>query len=475
MLSNRPVAAGVLSEEKTRQRRNALAASFLGWMLDAFDFFIVVMVLTEIAKDFHRTNAEIALTLSVTLAFRPVGAFIFGLMADRYGRRLPLMIDVVFYSVIEIASGFAPNYTTFLILRALFGIGMGGEWGVGASLAMEAAPGRRRGILSGLLQEGYAVGYLLASCAYFFVLPHFGWRAMFFLGGLPALLAWFIRRKVKESDVWERSRRKDWTSLWNVVRAHVKYYLLAAASVMLLEAIRRPLTAALEGRAMVKGFPDSALTLLAVFVVALVILFMADVTWHVAEGHRKLFLYLVLLMTMMNFVSHGTQDMYPTFLKVQRHFSPQLTAIISIIANFGALVGGLCVGLLSDRFGRRRSMMTALLLAVLVIPLWVYSPTTGLLVLGAFLIQFMVQGAWGVVPAHITELSPDSVRGFLPGFAYQCGVLIAGSVAYVEAVFAKRMDYANAMALTAVVVFVLAAIAIAMGKEKRGIEFGKNV
>jgi MFS transporter, SHS family, lactate transporter len=460
----------VLSAEEVRHRRYAVMASFLGWALDAFDFFIVVMVLTEIAKEFHRSNAEIALTLSVTLAFRPVGAFIFGLMADKYGRRLPLMIDIVFYSVVEVASGFAPNYTTFLVLRALFGIGMGGEWGVGASLAMEAVPPRWRGVLSGFLQVGYATGYLLASCAYFLILPHFGWRTMFFIGGLPALLALFIRSKVKESAVWERSRRRDWSSLWTSVRSHLHYYAFLALAVVLLEIIRRPLIAALRGALPAPG--HSIEGLVAIFVVALVALFMADVTWRVAEGHRKLFLYLLALMTMMNFVSHGTQDMYPTFLKVQRGFSPQMTALISIIANFGALAGGICVGLLSDRFGRRRSMVASLLLGVCVIPLWVFSPTTGMLMLGAFLIQFMVQGAWGIIPAHITELSPDSVRGFLPGFAYQCGVLIAGSVAYLEAVFAKRMNYSNAMAATAVTVFLLCSIVIALGKEKRGIEFG---
>lgn len=461
-----------VSPQEARHRRNALAASFLGWTLDAFDFFIVVMVLTEIAKDFHRTNAEIALTLSVTLAFRPVGAFIFGLMADKYGRRLPLMIDVVFYSVIEVASGFAPNYTTFLILRALFGIGMGGEWGVGASLAMEAVPPRWRGILSGVLQEGYAVGYLLASCAYFFVLPHFGWRAMFFIGGLPALLAWFIRRRVKESAVWERSRRKDWSVLWNAVSARSKFYLLLAIVVVVFELVRRPLAAALRGGLFSWTHGLSPLQAGVLFMAALIVIFMADVTWHVAAGHRKLFFYLVALMAMMNFVSHGTQDMYPTFLKVQRGFSPQMTAIISILANFGALAGGICVGLFSDRLGRRRGMITSLLLAVLIIPLWVFAPSTALLMAGAFLIQFMVQGAWGVIPAHITELSPDNVRGFLPGFAYQCGVLIAGSVAYLEAVFAKRMNYANAMAVTALVVFLVCAAVIALGHEKRGIEFG---
>ncbi len=463
--------------EKRRDQRNALTASFLGWMLDAFDFFVVVMVLTEIAKDFNRTNADIALTLSVTLAFRPVGAFLFGLMADRYGRRIPLMVDVVFYSVVEIASGFSPNYTTFLILRALFGIGMGGEWGVGASLAMEAVSPRWRGILSGVLQEGYAVGYLMASCAYFFVLPHFGWRAMFFIGGLPALLAWFIRRKVKESEVWEKSRRKDWSALWMGVRSHTRLYLAAALAAAVVDFVlvrsladfwflaSAAASDASAGRAVMRG--------LAVFVVVMIIAFMADVTWRIAEGHRRLFFYLVALMAMMNFVSHGTQDMYPTFLKVQRGLSPQLTAVVSIIANIGALTGGICVGFFSDRFGRRRGMVIALLLAVVMIPLWAYAPTTALLMLGAFLMQFMVQGAWGVIPAHISELSPDSVRGFLPGFAYQCGVLIAGTVAWLEAIFARSMDFANAMAVTALTVFLVCALVVGLGREKRGIEFGR--
>jgi len=455
------------SNESRKDARNALIASFLGWTLDAFDFFIVVMVLTEIARDFQCSHASMALTLTATLAFRPVGAFIFGLLADRYGRRIPLMIDVVFYSVIEIASGLAPNYTTFIILRALFGVGMGGEWGVGASLAMEAVPARWRGILSGLLQEGYAIGYIMASLAYFFVFPHLGWRAMFFIGGAPAILAWFIRRNVRESKVWEKSRRKDWSALWSAIRSHVHIYVLLAAAIAAADFVRLSLAAGPDGGSWT-GWPHAT----AVFFTALLVAFMADVTWRVAEGHRKLFFYMVALMTMMNFVAHGTQDMFPTFLKTHRAFSPQLTAIVTIIANFGALAGGICCGLFSDRFGRRRGIVTALLLAVLIIPLWAYGPTTALLTLGAFMMQFMVQGAWGVIPAHITELSPDSVRGFLPGFAYQCGVLLAGSVGYLEALFAERMNYANAMAVTAVTVFLLCALVAALGKEKKGIEFG---
>ena len=386
---------------------NALVASFLGWTLDAFDFFVLVFTIPAIAQDFHTDIPQIAKTIAVTLAFRPLGALIFGLMADRYGRRLPLMIDLVFYSVIEVLSGFAPNYTTFLVLRALFGIGMGGEWGVGASLAMEKVPPRWRGVLSGFLQEGYAVGYLLAACCYFFVFPKWGWRPMFIIGGLPALLAIFVRYRVKESAIWESTRHENWRGL---------------------------------GRAIMSNW--------------------------------KLFLYLTALMMMMNFASHGTQDMYPTFLKEQRGFTTRQVATIAVIYNIGALLGGIGFGLFSDRLGRRWAMILAFLLAIMAIPLWAYSPDTVWLVLGAFIMQFMVQGAWGIIPAHITELSPDSVRGFLPGFAYQCGVLLAGSVGYLEALFARQLNYATAMALTALTVFTIGIVVIAVGKERPGLPFG---
>ncbi len=373
----------------------AVFAGFLGWTLDAFDFFLVVLSLTAIAKEFHRSDAEIAFSITLTLAFRPVGAFIFGLMADRYGRRLPLMIDLVFYSAVEVATGFAHSFTTFLILRALFGIGMGGEWGVGASLAMEKVPPRLRGFLSGLLQQGYALGYLLAAICFYFVFPRWGWRPMFFIGGLPALLGLFVRFRVKESEVWQKTRHSSWSNLAREICSH----------------------------------------------------------W-------KLFLYLTLLMMMMNFASHGTQDMFPTFL--QRHWGmgPTQRAVITAISMVGALLGGTLVGFLSG--------------AIALVPLWAYAPSLTLLVVGAFLIQFMVQGAWGIIPAHLSELSPDSVRGFLPGFAYQCGVLLAGSVGYVEAILAQHTSYANAMALTALVVFTLAAVVVALGREKRGIQFGSG-
>jgi SHS family lactate transporter-like MFS transporter len=287
---------------------------------------------------------------------------------------------------------------------------MGGEWGVGASLAMEKVPPRLRGVLSGLLQEGYAAGYLLAAVCYFFVFPRWGWRPMFFIGGLPALLAIYVRLHVKESEVWQKTKKESWSAL---------------------------------GRAI--------------------------------ASHWKLFLYLTVLLMAMNLTSHGTQDMYPTFLQRQWGFSPSTRAVITAISMVGAIIGGIVFGFLSDRFGRRRAMIAALVFAIVLTPLWAFAPSMPLLILGAFLIQFMVQGAWGIIPAHLAELSPDSVRGFMPGFAYQCGVLLAGSVAYVEALLAQRMSYATAMAATAAIVFAFAAIVAALGRERRGIHFGEMI
>src|SRR5205823_13135201 len=313
-------------------------------------------------KSFGRSRPDIALALTVTLAARPIGAVIFGIMADRLGRRLPLMLNVIFYAVVSVLSGLAPSYQVFLLLRVLFGIGMGGEWGVGASLALESASPRLRGLLSGLLQEGYALGSLLAAVAFRLLYPYFntlypgnGWRLMFFLGGAPALLSLFIRARVKESAAWHE-HRVDWPTY------------------------RRSI-------------------------------------WK----HWPRFLYLVLLMTMMAFMSHGTQDMYPTFLQRERLYSPSDTASLTMITNVGAILGGLAFGFYSDRAGRRRAMITSALFAMLIVPLWVAAPNTALIAVGGFLIQFFVQGCWGVIPAHINELAPAQYRGFFPGLAYQLG------------------------------------------------------
>jgi SHS family lactate transporter-like MFS transporter len=388
--------------------RNAVAAGFLGWTFDAFDFFVLVFVLGAVAKEFGRSVPDVALTTTATLAMRPVGAFLFGLLADRYGRRPVLMANIAFYSLMEVLSGLAPSYASFMTLRLLYGIGMGGNWGVGASLVLESVPPKWRGVASGFLQQGYAVGYLLAAGALYTVFPRWGWRSMFFIGVIPALITLFICSKVQESEAWHQARTN-----WSTYRA-------------------------------------------AIF------------------GNMKLFLYLVVLMAMMNFISHGTQDMYPTYLQRQLHYNTSSTAGVTAISMCGAILGGLIIGNFSDRFGRRRSMIVAALLAVCVIPLWVYAPSKPLVMVGAFLMQFMVQGAWGVIPAHINELSPFQVRGFFPGFAYQIGVLIASSVAYIEALLGEHFTYAAAMGGLAATVFIVGAIVIGLGPEAKGVSFVKN-
>ncbi len=381
---------------------HTLIAGFLGWTLDAFDFFVLVFVLPTVAKEFHRSVADLAFTITATLALRPIGAFAFGWLADRYGRRVPLMVDVIFYSAIEVASGLAPSYGWFLFLRALYGIGMGGEWGVGASLTMEAAPPRWRGLLSGLLQEGYAVGYLMAAAAYFLIFPHFGWRPMFFLGGAPAMLTLYIRTKVPESKAWERSRAEP-----------------------------------------------------------------KDIIGSIRRNLRR-FLYLVGLMTTMSLISHGTQDLYPTFLEKGRGFDPRTVATIAIIYNLGALAGGLTFGWLSDSLGRRRAMIAAALAGVCIVPLWSYPESRVLLTIGAFLMQFMVQGVFGVIPAHLAEMSPPEARGLFSGMAYQLGVLLASPAAYGEALIAQHLSYGASLALVATIVLLADAFMIAIGNERKG-------
>jgi MFS transporter, SHS family, lactate transporter len=387
---------------------NAVLAGFLGWTFDAFDFFVLTFVLAPIAAEFGKTIPELALTITASLATRWIGAILFGLLADRFGRRIPLITNILYYSLIEVLSGLAPNYRVFFFLRLLYGIGMGGEWGVGASLTMESIPAKWRGLVSGFLQEGYALGFLLAAGAYRFVYPHWGWRPLFFVGGLPALLTLFVRARVQEPEAWHRSRT-DWMTY------------------------RR-----------------------AIF------------------GNLQRFVYLVLLMAMVNFISHGTQDMYPTYLQSQHGFSPERTSDITAFAMLGAILGGLTFGYFSDHKGRRLAMVTALLLGCLLIPLWVFAPSLPLIVAGGFLMQFMVQGAWGVIPAHINELSPDALRGFFPGLAYQLGVLIASGSAYIQARMKHYMDYGHAMGLFALIVLLVGAIVVWFGPEDHRIEFGRG-
>lgn len=410
--------ADVAAPRLTGDQRNAFMASFLGWTMDAFDYFLVVLVYADIATTFHHTKTDVAFLTTATLAMRPVGALLFGLWADRVGRRVPLMVDVSFYSVIGFLCAFAPNFTVLVILRLLYGIGMGGEWGLGAALSMEKVPAERRGVFSGLLQEGYAFGYLLASVAALVVMNWLGlsWRWLFGLSIIPALISLIIRYRVKESEVWE-----------------------AAQDRMRLTKTR-----------------------------------IRDVLGNPAIVRR--FVYLVLLMTAFNWMSHGTQDVYPTFLTATTDHGAGLSSLtarwIVVIYNIGAIIGGLAFGTLSQRFSRRYTIVFCAALGLPIVPLFAYSRTAAMLCLGSFLMQVFVQGAWGVIPAHLTEMSPDAIRGVYPGVTYQLGNLLAAFNLPIQERLAESHGYPFALVATIVPVLLVVAVLTAIGKDATGIRFG---
>jgi SHS family lactate transporter-like MFS transporter len=393
----------------TATQRNTFFACFLGWSLDAFDFFILVFCVSAIATEFHAQVSAIAEAIFLTLAMRPIGAFLFGMIADRYGRRPALMLDIIAFSVFELASAFAPSLHVFLIMRALFGIAMGGEWGVGAALAFETLPKENRGFFSGFLQEGYVAGYLLAALVYGTLFHFIGWRGMFVIGALPALLVIYIRTKVEESPAWRQGRG--------------------------------------SGAGKRRSLRKDIVTYLSTFV------------------------FLTILMFAFNVYSHGTQDLYPTFLQKNRDFSPKTVGLVAIVYNLGALLGGICFGSWSEQIGRRKAIVIAALLTIPMIPLWVYSHTAPMLACGSFLTQFMVQGAWGVIPAHLNELSPPAVRGTFPGFAYQVGNLFASRNSVIQAKVAEHYyggNYAPVLAWTALLVAALVVIVTISGREAKG-------
>lgn len=402
----------------TADQRNSFVAALLGWTMDAFDYFIVVLVYADIAKTFHISKAEVAFVTTATLIMRPVGALLFGLWADRVGRRLPLMVDVMFYSVVGFLCAFAPNFTVLVILRLLYGIGMGGEWGLGAALAMEKVPVERRGFFSGLLQEGYAFGYLLASVASLAVIDWLGlsWRWLFGLSIVPALISLVIRYRVEESEVWE-----------------------AAQDQMKLTSTR-----------------------------------IRDVLRNGAIIRR--FIYLVLLMTAFNWMSHGTQDVYPTFLGAHANQGASLSSTtvkwIVVVYNVGAIIGGLVFGTLSQRFSRRYTVVFCAVLALPIVPLFAYSRSAAMLCLGSFLMQLFVQGAWGVIPAHLTEMSPDAIRGLYPGVTYQLGNLLAAFNLPIQERLAESHGYPFALAATIVPVLIAVAVLTLIGNDATGIRFG---
>ncbi|GAB2880919.1 MFS transporter [Paraburkholderia jirisanensis] len=395
----------------TREQRNVTIAAYLGWTLDAFDFFLMVFILKDIAAEFNTKIPNVAFAITLTLAMRPLGALIFGRLADKFGRRPTLMVNIAIYSLIELLSGFSPNLTTLIVLRALFGIAMGGEWGVGSALTMETVPTHARGFVSGLLQAGYPSGYLLASIVFGVLYQYIGWRGMFFVGVIPALLVLYVRSSVKESPAWVALEKKARPSL--------------------LETLKR--------------------------------------NWTLS-------VYAIILMTAFNFFSHGTQDLYPTFLREQHHFEPHTVSLITIALNIGAIIGGLTFGSLSEKIGRRRAICIGALIALPVLPLWAFSTTPVLLAIGAFLMQISVQGAWGVIPVHLNEISPDEIRATFPGLVYQLGNLFASVNATMQSGFAEanNKNYGLAMAVVAGTVAVVIAVLILFSRERRGIDMTKS-
>ena len=482
----------------TREQKSAVLAAYLGWMLDAFDFFLMVFVLRDIAAEFGVGIPAVAFAVVLTLALRPIGAFIFGRAADRYGRRPTLAAVILCYSVLAFASGFATSLTMLLILRALFGIAMGGEWGVGASLAMETIPAKARGLVSGILQAGYPSGYLLASVVYGLLYQYIGWRGMFMIGIAPAALAFFILRNLKESPVWKPSMGVD-AGMTKAFTAYMRLLIyalllfgaasvygtqpaLAAAAIAavfatsLYNAVKSPgmWVELCACAAMLAVDYFSAVEPVIPLSMAIIYNTAAILAGVFLKSHWRIGIYAVLVMTGFNFFAHGTQDLYPTFLQVQHGFSPATVGIIAVIYNVGAICGSLTFGAASERLGRRRAIVAAALGSILVVPLWAFGASPLWLAVGSFLMQFMVQAAWGVVPVHLNELSPPDVRGTFPGFVYQLGNLLASVNATIQSGYAAAHgdNYSVALAMIAIGSAVAIALLVGFGIERKGVHMG---
>ena len=404
----------LMSDQDVAQAAWRLAASagILGWVLDAFDFFVIVFLFDALAQHFHVSKASIVFTLTMTLAMRPVGAVLFGMLADTVGRRRPLIFCVVYFSLCTVLSGLAPSYSIFVVCRALYGIGMGGYWGIGASYAIESAPARLRGMLSGLIQAGYPVGYLLAAIAMQTLARGFGWRAVFFVGAPVAAVIVILTLLAPESRAWKQHRPHSGGRVFASLAAH-----------------------------------------------------------------RKMFAYLLLMMTVLIFLSHGSQDLYPDFLRsipgiaarTVLGMAPDLG--IPVLFNMGAIAGALVFGALSQRTGRRRAVLLALAIALLAIPAWAFGTSLVMLSAGSFLMQTGVQGAFGVIPAHLSELAPDEVRSLFAGSVYQLGVLLASPAPAMQFLLRRYVGYAWALTIFEAGLIMLMMIIIWFGPEARNRSF----
>ena len=399
-------------DQGTRGWEFAVGSGILGWVLDAFDFFVVVFLFDTLAGHFHVTKASVVYTLTLTLAMRPLGALLFGALADRFGRKRPLILCVLCFSTLTVLTGLAPTYTVFLVCRALYGVGMGGYWGIGASYAMESSPRRFRGFLSGMMQAGYPLGYLLASIAVQAATPLFGWRSVFFIGAPVAVLIIVLMLLAPESEAWAQHRP---ASMGEIFRS----------------------------------------------------LF----------DHKGMFVYLLAMMTALLCLSHGAQDLYPDFIKSipgvasKSLFGMKAMFGITILFNIGAIVGALFFGHLSQRIGRRNAILLALVVALLAIPAWAFGASLAVLAAGSYFMQTGVQGAFGVIPAHLNELSPDAVRSLFPGIVYQLGTLLAAPATAVEFALRDRFGYPWALTMFEVCGIVLMMAIIWFGPEARDRNF----
>ncbi|KAJ2156994.1 Carboxylic acid transporter [Coemansia sp. RSA 552] len=412
----------------TPRQAFTFSVACLGWMVDALDFFCVTMTTTELADAFDKDPSDITSAITVTLMLRPVGALLFGLIADRYGRRIPLIVNLSLFTVIELASGFAQNLETFIGLRAIYGILMGGEWGLGNSLAMEVLPVESRGIFSGILQMSYSLGNLVAAMLYYAVVPNLGWRALYWISIIPAVITIVMSLFLKESEAWKQTRHQQKSSART-------YYRIVAD--------------------MLKSY------------------------WIRC-------IYAVIFMAAMNFLSHGSQDLYPTFLKKQHGFSAGQATVGTVVGNIGAIIGGIFFGYISEYLGRRRTIAICAVCGACFVPLWILPSSFGPLLAGAFFIQIFVQGAWGVIPAYLSEISPPDFRATFPGLAYQLGNLISASASQIEATMGEKdplpekrdgetiPNYGRVQGILIGIIFSCVLVLAIIGREEKGKSFGAS-